>query len=68
MDYEKKLNELQKVLEKMECSETTLSEGVELFEQGVKLTKECLSVLNDYRNRISAIENEVEELLNKNEK
>ena len=68
MDYEKKLNELQKVLEKMECSETTLSEGVELFEQGVKLTKECLSVLNDYRNRISAIENEVEELLNNNEK
>ena len=52
----------------MECSETTLSEGVELFEQGVKLTKECLSVLNDYRNRISAIENEVEELLNNNEK
>lgn len=63
MDYEKKLAEIEKLVEKLESSETTLNEGVKLFEEGVALTKECLEMLAQYKGKISSIEEEVNKLL-----
>lgn len=63
MDYEKKLLELEELVAKLESSDTTLSEGVKLFESGVNITKECLEVLSEYKGKIALVQDEVDKLL-----
>jgi exodeoxyribonuclease VII small subunit len=41
MDFEKNLNQLEEIVKKMEKGEITLDQSLALFEQGVKLSKEC---------------------------
>ena len=45
MDFEKKLNRLEEIVQKMEKGELSLDESMKLFEEGVKLTRECQSQL-----------------------
>lgn len=63
MDYEKKLEELNKLVSKLESGEVTLEEGVALFERGVQITKECLASLNEYKGKIASVQGEVDKLL-----
>ncbi|HVK61147.1 MAG TPA: exodeoxyribonuclease VII small subunit [Bdellovibrionales bacterium] len=41
MDFEKKLGRLEEIVEKMEHGELTLEDSLKLFEEGVKLSREC---------------------------
>lgn len=41
MDFEKKLNRLEEIVHKMEKGEMALDESLKLFEEGVKLSREC---------------------------
>lgn len=41
MDFEKKLNRLEEIVQKMEKGEMALEESLKLFEEGVKLSREC---------------------------
>lgn len=41
MDFEKKLVRLEEIVNKMEKGELTLDDSLKLFEEGVKLSKEC---------------------------
>lgn len=45
MDFEKKLNRLEEIVQKMEQGELSLDESMKLFEEGVKLTRDCQSQL-----------------------
>ncbi len=63
MDYEKKLAELERLVEKLESSDTSLADGVALFEKGVALTKDCLTALSEYKGKITMIQGEVDKLL-----
>ena len=45
MDFEKKLNRLEEIVQKMEKGELSLDDSMKLFEEGVKLTRECQSQL-----------------------
>lgn len=45
MDFEKKLNRLEEIVQKMEKGELSLDESMKLFEEGVKLTRECQTQL-----------------------
>lgn len=47
MDFEKRLTRLEEIVEKMEGGELPLEESLKLFEEGVKLTKDCHKQLND---------------------
>ena len=41
MDFEKKLNRLEEIVHKMEKGEMALDESLKLYEEGVKLSREC---------------------------
>ncbi|MEZ4870810.1 MAG: exodeoxyribonuclease VII small subunit [Bdellovibrionales bacterium] len=45
MNFEKKLGDLEKIVENMESGELSLDESLKYFEQGVKLTRECQEAL-----------------------
>jgi exodeoxyribonuclease VII small subunit len=41
MSFEDKLQELEKIVEKLENGELSLDESLGLFEKGIKLVREC---------------------------
>ncbi len=47
MDFEKKLGRLEQIVQKMEKGELELEESLKLFEEGVKLSRDCHSQLNE---------------------
>ena len=47
MDFEKRLNRLEEIVHKMEKGELALEESLRLFEEGVKLSRECHTQLNE---------------------
>ena len=63
MDYEKKLNELEELVNKLENGNVTLEESVALFESGVALTKDCILALKEYKGRITSASGEMDKLL-----
>lgn len=47
MDFEKKLTRLEEIVQKMEKGELSLDDSLKLFEEGVKLSRECHSQLSE---------------------
>lgn len=41
MEFEKKLQDLEKIVDKMESGELSLDDSLKSFEKGVKLSREC---------------------------
>ena len=55
MDFEKKLNRLEEIVDKMETGELTLEDSLKHFEEGVKLSRECNSQLNDAEQKVKIL-------------
>lgn len=47
MDFEKKLKRLEEIVQKMEKGDLSLEDSLKIFEEGVKLSRECNSKLNE---------------------
>ena len=60
-DFEKSLQELENLVEKMEQGDLSLDESLKCFERGVQLTRSCQQALQD-------AEQKVELLLKKNDR
>ncbi|MBX3016966.1 MAG: exodeoxyribonuclease VII small subunit [Bdellovibrionaceae bacterium] len=45
MDFEKKLGRLEEIVQKMEKGELALEDSLKLFEEGVRLSRECQTQL-----------------------
>lgn len=58
ISFEKSLSELEKIVAKLENEECSLSEAIELFENGVKLTKNCTEQLNSAKLKIEMLTGE----------
>jgi len=63
-NFEDKLARLEEITNSLENSEVGLEDSIKLFEEGVKLSKECLAVLekaelkvNTLKKNLSAINN-----------
>jgi exodeoxyribonuclease VII small subunit len=41
MDFEKKLGRLEQIVQMMEKGDSSLEDSLKLFEEGIRLTKEC---------------------------
>ena len=52
MDFEKKLKRLEDIVEQMEDGEVALDKSLSLFEEGVKLSKECHVQLNEAEQKV----------------
>lgn len=55
MDFEKKLNRLEEIVEKMESGELTLEDSLKSFEEGVKLSRECNAQLNEAEQKVKIL-------------
>lgn len=55
MDFEKKLGRLEEIVEKMEKGDLALEESLKLFEEGVKLSRECHQRLNEAETKVKLL-------------
>lgn len=60
-DFEKSLDELEKIVARLESGDISLDESIELFERGTKLTNECRKTLENARQKITSLTEEEEE-------
>ncbi len=63
MNFEQGTKELEKIIEKLDSKNVTLEESIVLFEQGVKISKECLALLNESKGKITMVKEELDSLL-----
>ena len=59
MNFEKKLNELEALVTKLETGELSLEESLKAYETGIALTGECQSMLEKAQLRIEMATSEV---------
>ncbi len=58
LTYEKAMEELENIVNKLENSKETMDESFSLYEKGIKLIKFCDEYLNKQENKIRKIEEE----------
>jgi len=54
-NFEASLEELERIVRQLEQGELTLEKSLELFEQGVKLSRDCQERLNQAERRIEIL-------------
>ncbi len=59
MNFEKKLNDLEAIVAKLETGELSLEESLKAYESGIFLTSECQSLLEKAQLRIEMATSEV---------
>ena len=57
--FEKSVEQLDTIVDRMESGELSLDESLELFEKGVKLTRECQKTLADAEIKIEKLMKQV---------
>ena len=55
VDFEKSMEELEKIVEKLEKGDLNLDESVEEFEKGMKISKECNKILESAEKKITIL-------------
>ena len=55
MSFEKKLTRLEEIVQKMEGGEMSLDQSLKLFEEGVKLSKDCNKELNEAEQKVKKL-------------
>jgi exodeoxyribonuclease VII small subunit len=55
MDFEKKLGRLEEIVQKMEKGDLALEDSLKLFEEGVKLSRECHGRLNEAEAKVKKL-------------
>ncbi len=54
-DFETNLKELENVVKALESGEVSLDEMLQLFENGIKLTKNCTKLLDEAEQKITVL-------------
>ena len=55
MDFEEALGRLEVIVRKLEAGDIKLDEALQLFEEGVKLSRHCASLLDQVEKRIQLL-------------
>ena len=55
MDFEKKLGRLEEIVGKMETGELSLEDSLKLFEEGVKLSRDCNVQLSEAEQKVKLL-------------
>ncbi|MEE0944312.1 MAG: exodeoxyribonuclease VII small subunit [Clostridia bacterium] len=55
MKFEEAIKELEKVVSDLESGENGLDESIELFEKGIKLSKECQKMLDGAEKKVRVL-------------
>jgi exodeoxyribonuclease VII small subunit len=62
--FEDKLSRLEEITTSLENSEIGLEGSIQLFEEGVKLSKECLSILEKAELKVNVLKKDLNEINN----
>ena len=67
--FEEQIGELEEIVRKLENGDVSLDESLELFEQGVKLTKGCQKMLDTAEKKVKVLMSDGSEkdFINENE-
>ena len=57
ISFEEKLEELNKIAQKLETGELSLEQSVKEFEKGMKISKECYKYLDETEKKITELVN-----------
>lgn len=63
MNFEQGTKKLEEIIKELDGKDITLERSIALFENGVKVTKECLEILNDAKGKITEIKTEFDKLI-----
>lgn len=63
-NFEEKLARLEEITTSLENSEIGLEDSIQLFEEGVKLSKECLSVLEIAELKVTTLKKDLDKINN----
>ena len=63
-NFEDKLARLEEITTSLENSEIGLEDSIQLFEEGVKLSKECLSVLEKAELKVTTLKKDLSKINN----
>jgi exodeoxyribonuclease VII small subunit len=63
-NFEDKLSRLEEITSSLENGEVGLEESIQLFEEGVKLSKECFSILQKAELKVNVLKKDLGELNN----
>lgn len=55
MDFEKKLKRLEEIVHKMEKGDLSLEDSLKIFEEGVKLSRECNAKLTEAEAQVKVL-------------
>ena len=65
-NFEKNIDELEKIINELESGDAPLDQCIEMFENGVKLSGECLKLLDDAQQKITLLTKDGETDFNTN--
>ena len=55
MDFEKRLNRLEEIVNKMEGGDLALDDSLKLFEEGIKISRECHLQLDQAEQKVKIL-------------
>ena len=67
-NFEKDLSRLEKISELLESNEIGLEDSISLYEEGIKLSKSCLTTLKKAELKVSKLKNELIDLTSNSNK
>ncbi len=62
MSFEEKLLELENIVEKLENGQLTLDESLMVFEKGIRLVRECNTILKNAKQKVEKLIDENNEI------
>jgi exodeoxyribonuclease VII small subunit len=66
--FEESLKRLQEISEMLENDDVSLENSISLYEEGIKLSKECFSALDKAELKVEELNDDLEDEINKSQK
>jgi len=63
VSYEKSLAKLDEILVRLEKKDTSIEEGIALYEQGLSVARECLTLLNESKGKVTVLQEKLDRLV-----
>jgi exodeoxyribonuclease VII small subunit len=62
MKFEERVANLEEIAKKIESDNLSLEESIKLYEDGIKTARECITYLNENKEKINNLTKQMEEL------
>lgn len=64
MNFEEQNLRLQEIIKLLEKNDTSIEEGTKLYEEGVKIAKDCYNILTTNKGKVTILKQELDEISN----